>query len=235
MYKDQAITDGTMNTQFMEGTPVLDVAGEKIGTVSEYGVQDGFLVIHRGLLNRDAYVPLEVIQITDPSRVYLSITKDAALNQDWQAASMHSDMTAASTGSVAAGPDTLEVPVHEEELVVDRREQEIGRVHLHKDVVEERQTITAPVTHEEVTVERVPGQGEYTPGPDAFIEKDIDVPLMGEELVTDKRARVTEEVRLQKQPVTEEQRVSDTVRKERVWIEGAEEAADPGRLPGTRD
>jgi len=234
MYKDLATTDGTMNTQFMEGTPVLDVAGEKIGTVSEHGVQDGFLVIHRGLLNREAYIPLEVIQIADPSRVYLSITKDAALNQDWQAASMHSGMTAASTGSVAAGPDTLEVPVHEEELVVGRREQEIGRVHLHKDVVEEPQTITAPVTHEEVTLERVPVQGEYTPGPDAFTEKDIDVPLMGEELVADKRARVTEEVRLQKQPVTEEQRVSDTVRKERVWIEGGEEAGDPGRLPGTR-
>ena len=234
MYKDLATTDGTMNTQFMEGTPVLDVAGEKIGTVSEHGVQDGFLVIHRGLLNREAYIPLEVIQTSDPSRVYLSITKDAALNQDWQAASMHSGMTAASTGSVAAGPDTLEVPVHEEELVVGRREQEIGRVHLHKDVVEEPQTITAPVTHEEVTLERVPVQGEYTPSPDAFTEKDIDVPVMGEELVTDKRAKVTEEVRLQKQPVTEEQQVSDTVRKERVRVEGAEEADGPGRQRGRR-
>jgi len=234
MYNDQTTRGGTTNTQFMEGTPVLDAAGEKIGTVSEHGVQDGFLVIHRGLLNREAYIPLEVIQIADPSRVYLSITKDAALNQDWQAASMHSGMTAASTGSVAAGPDTLEVPVHEEELVVGRREEEIGRVHLHKDVVEEPQTITAPVTHEEVTLERVPVQGEYTPSPDAFTEKDIDVPVMGEELVTDKRAKVTEEVRLQKQPVTEEQQVSDTVRKERVRVEGAEEADGPGRQRGRR-
>src|SRR2546423_326743 len=139
MYKDLATTDGTMNTQFMEGTPVLDVAGEKIGTVSEHGVQDGFLVIHRGLLNREAYIPLEVIQIADPSRVYLSITKDAALNQDWRAASMHSGMTAASTGSVAAGPDTLEGPVHEEELVVGRRGEEIGRGPLPKGGVEEPQ------------------------------------------------------------------------------------------------
>jgi uncharacterized protein (TIGR02271 family) len=124
--------------------------------------------------------------------------------------------------------------VHEEELVVGRREQEIGRVHLHKDVVEEPQTITAPVTHEEVTLERVPVQGEYTPSPDAFTEKDIDVPVMGEELVTDKRAKVTEEVRLRKQPVTEEQQVSDTVRKERVRVEGAEEADGPGRQRGRR-
>jgi uncharacterized protein (TIGR02271 family) len=234
MYNDQTTTGGTMNTQFMEGTLVLDVAGEKIGTVSEHGVQDGFLVIHHGLLNRDVYIPLEAIQTSDPSRVYLSITKDAALNQDWQAASTHSGMTAASPGSGAGAPDAVEVPVHEEELVVGRREQEIGRVHLHKDVVEEPQTITAPVTHEEVTLERVPVQGEYTPSPDAFTEEDIDVPIMGEELVTDKRAKVTEEVRLQKQPVTEEQQVSDKVRKERVRVEGAEEADRPGRQRGRR-
>ena len=234
MYNDQTTRGGTTNTQFMEGTPVLDAAGEKIGTVSEHGVQDGFLVIHHGLLNRDVYIPLGVIQTSDPSRVYLSITKDAALNEDWQAASTHSGMTAASPGSVAGAPDRVEVPVHEEELVVGRREEEIGRVHLHKDVVEEPQTITAPVTHEEVTLERVPVQGEYTPSPDAFTEKDIDVPVMGEELVADKRAKVTEEVRLQKQPVTEEQQVSDTVRKERVRVEGAEEADGPGRQRGRR-
>ena len=234
MYNDQTTTGGTMNTQFMEGTPVLDVAGEKIGTVSEHGVQDGFLVIHHGLLKRTAYIPLGVIQTSDPSRVYLSITKDAALNEDWQAASTHSGMTAASPGSVAGARDSVEVPVHEEELVVGRREQEIGRVHVHKDVVEEPQSVTAPVTHEEVTVERVPVQGEYTPSPDAFTEKDIDVPVMGEELVTDKRAKVTEEVRLRKQPVTEEQQVSDTVRKERVRVEGADEADGPGRQRGRR-
>ena len=221
MYDDRTTTAGIMSMQLIEGTPVVDVAGEKIGTISERGVQDGFLVIHHGLLNRDVYIPLEVIHVTDLNGVYLSITKDAALNQDWQTALTRGRMTAARTGRVAAGPDTLEVPVHEEELVVSKREQEIGRVHLHKDVVEEPQTITVPVTHEEVTLERVPVQGEYSPGPDAFTEMDIDVPLLGEQLVTYKRARVAEEVRLQKQPVTEEQQVSDTVRKERVRIEGA--------------
>jgi uncharacterized protein (TIGR02271 family) len=60
-------------------------------------------------------------------------------------------------------------------------------------------------------------------GPDAFTERDIDVPVMGEELVAGKRAVVTEEVRLRKDAVTEDQQVSDTVRKERVTVEGADE------------
>jgi len=261
MYKDQATTGGTTNTLFMAGTPVFDVAGERTGTVSEQGVQGNFLVIHRGLLSRDVDIPLGFIQSNDVYGVYLSITKDEALNQDWQATSPQSGMaasapgpmpwdtgppdmiarpavaepmTTATPGSVVAERDTLKMPVREEELVVGKREQEIGRVRLHKDVVEEQQTITAPVTHEEVTVERVPVRGEYTPGPDAFTEKDIDIPLMGEELVVDKRASVTEEVRLHKQLVTEEQQVSDTVRKERVRVESADEAGGPGSQPGMR-
>src|SRR5919197_977983 len=118
MYKDQTTTGGSVNTQFIEGTPVFDVAGERIGTVSEHGVQEGFLVIHHGLLNWDVYVPLGVIQTNDPSDIYLSITKDVALNQDWQTASTQSDMTAAIPGSVVAERDTLKMPVREEELVV---------------------------------------------------------------------------------------------------------------------
>src|SRR5947209_18102940 len=98
MYNDQTTTGGTMNTQFMEGTPVLDVAGEKIGTGSEHGVQDGFLVIHHGFLNRDVYMPVGVIQTSDPSCVDLQITGLAALNQHCQPGSTHSGTSAASPG-----------------------------------------------------------------------------------------------------------------------------------------
>jgi uncharacterized protein (TIGR02271 family) len=128
-------------------------------------------------------------------------------------------------GDTVAAEDAVRVPVWEEELAAGKREKHIGRVHLHKDVVEERQTIAEPVTREQVQLERVPVQGAYTPGPDAFIEKDIDVPVMGEELTVEKRAKVTEEVRLYKRPVTEEQQVTETVRKERVTVEGLDEVS----------
>jgi stress response protein YsnF len=60
-------------------------------------------------------------------------------------------------------------------------------------------------------------------GSDAFTEKDIDVPVMGEELVAGKRAVVKDEVRVYKEPITEERQVSDTVRKERVTVDGADD------------
>lgn len=258
---DTLATDQTtMNQQFMEGTPVYDVNGDKVGTVSEHGVQDNALVIHHGLLRDDVYIPLTVIDSNDANGVYLTISKDDALNggaMDTTAGTMATGGTMGTTamgGPMATGgvmdttrdttwtdranveTDQVNVPVRQEELVVGKQQDEIGRVHLHKDVIEEQQTITEPVTREEVRVERVPVQGQYSDavGADAFTEKDIDVPVMGEELVAGKRTVVNEEVRLNKQAVTENQQVSDTVRKERVTVDGADEVYGADNQDGLR-
>jgi len=128
----------------------------------------------------------------------------------------------ADTATMREGED-VRVPVVEEELVAGTRPVEQGRVHLRKEVVEEQQTVSTPVTREEVRVERVPVTGKAADlTTDAFVEKDIDVPVMGEEVVAEKRARVTEEVRLHKDAVTENVPVSDTVRKEHVVVEDAD-------------
>lgn len=114
------------------------------------------------------------------------------------------------------------VPVREEQFTVDQQQTEVGRARIHKDVIEEPQMVNVPTTHEEWGVEHVPVQGDVIAvGPDAFTERDIDIPLRGEEVVAKKVARVAEEVRLRKRHVTENQRVAETVRKERVRIEGA--------------
>ncbi len=236
MYNDrnQGMTNDTMGQQFVEGTPVFDAGGEKVGTVSEHNVQGGYLVVHKGwLFPKDVYVPLNIIQSNNADGVYLSMYKDDLKNQNWDNPPIGGSDVVGTTATTytqtaqanVADTEDVRVPVMEEELVVGKQEQEIGRVHLHKDVVAEQETITEPVTREQVYVERVPVQGNATDvGADAFTEKDIDVPVMGEELVAGKRAVVTEEVRLHKQDITEQEQVSDTVRKERVVVEGADEA-----------
>jgi len=130
----------------------------------------------------------------------------------------------------ATGAD-IRVPVMEEELLVSKTQQEEGRVHLHKEVIEERQTITVPVSREEVHIERVAVSGNVPADADAFTERDISVPLMGEEVVTGKRAHVVEEVRLRKDQVTETEQVTDSVRKERVVVDGVD--AQGHALPDT--
>jgi len=127
------------------------------------------------------------------------------------------------------GEEDLRVPVVEEELVAGKRAVEEGRVHVHKDVVEEKQSVTVPVQREQIRVERVAVQGDAANVADAFVERDIDVPLKGEEVVVGKRAHVVEEVRIRKDQVTEDQQVSDTVRKERVYIDGVDDTATASR------
>jgi hypothetical protein len=61
--------------QFVQGTPVYDINGAKVGTVSEHGVQRGYLVIHHGLLRDDIYIPLDMIQGSDANGVALNMAK----------------------------------------------------------------------------------------------------------------------------------------------------------------
>jgi uncharacterized protein (TIGR02271 family) len=126
------------------------------------------------------------------------------------------------------------IPVREEQLVAGKRQEEIGRVHVHKDVIEEPETVTGQVTREQVEVERVPMQGQVTGADaDAFQVQDFDIPVKGETLVAEKQPVEREEVRLHKQTVTEEEQVTGTVRKERVVMDGDEAQAGDTNTSGT--
>jgi uncharacterized protein (TIGR02271 family) len=114
----------------------------------------------------------------------------------------------------------------EEELEVGTRQRETGRARLRKYVVTEDVETTVPVSREEVRVEREPitdaNVEAATSGPD-ISEAEHEVTLRTEQPVVEKRVEPKERVRLEKDTVTEEQPVSEEVRKERVEVEGAED------------
>jgi len=112
------------------------------------------------------------------------------------------------------------VPEYEEQLVAEKVARQEGTVHVHKGVVEEQQTVSAPVTHEEVDVERVPVHNQVGAAPpDAFQEEDLNIPLQGEQLVAGKQVVEAEEVRLRKRQVQEEEQVTGTVRREDIEVD----------------
>jgi len=135
------------------------------------------------------------------------------------------DQVAATDRTVRQADDDIRVPVYEEELVVGKRQEQVGDVHLRKEVVTEQESVPVTLRHEEVTVERVPvtGQTSQADLQTAFQGQDIDVPVMGEEAVVSKQAHEVEEVRLHKQATEEQQQVSDTVRRERVVVDGVDQ------------
>ena len=111
----------------------------------------------------------------------------------------------------------------EEELRVGKTQRDVGTARLKKYVVTENVTQTVPVQREEVRLEREPitdaNLDPATSGPD-ISEAEHEVTLTEEQPVVEKRAVPKERVRLTKDTVTEEEQVSEQVRKEQIDTEG---------------
>jgi uncharacterized protein (TIGR02271 family) len=135
-----------------------------------------------------------------------------------------SSHTTTTTGHDTSGPTTDEaMTVSEERLNVGTERRESGRARLRKYVVTENVTQTVPVSREEVVLEREPitdaNVGDATSGP-AISEEEHEVVLHEETPVVEKTVEPVERVRLGTQETTDEQTVSEEVRKERVETEG---------------
>ena len=128
------------------------------------------------------------------------------------------------------GQESATIDLAEERLKVGKREVEAGGVRLRKIVRTE--TVNQPVElkREEVVVERVPGSGSAPGSGRQFEGQDIFIPLRREEPVVQKEAAVREQVRVRKTAQTEQQKVSEQVRREDVEVEGTGEAS--GRIHG---
>jgi uncharacterized protein (TIGR02271 family) len=224
------------------GRNVVDQEGTKVGRLEEVYLdqQTGrpeWLLVHTGLLGmRSSFAPLAGARV-DGEDVRIGYSKqevkdapsveaDGELSQEEEArlyahygldySESHSD-----TGRTTDDAMTRS----EEELRVGTANRERGRARLRKYVVTEEVTQTVPVQREEVRVEREPitdaNRDRATAGPD-ISEEEHELVLHEEEVVTEKRAVPKERVRLDKETVTNEQTVSDQVRKEQIDTEGVE-------------
>jgi uncharacterized protein (TIGR02271 family) len=130
-------------------------------------------------------------------------------------------------GRDTSGPTTDDAMTRsEEELNVGTQSRETGKVRLRKHVVTENVQTTVPVQREEVRVEREPitdaNRGDAAAGPE-ISEEEHEVTLRAEEPVVDKQVVAKERVRLDKDVIDEEREVSETVAKEQIEVDGAEE------------
>jgi uncharacterized protein (TIGR02271 family) len=128
-------------------------------------------------------------------------------------------------GHDTSGPSTDDAMTRsEEELRVGTRQTESGRARLRKYVVTENVTKTVPVSHEEVRIEREPitdaNRDRATSGAD-ISEEEHEVLLHAEEPVVDKQTVAKERVRMGTETVTEDQQVSEKVRKEQIDTDDA--------------
>jgi uncharacterized protein (TIGR02271 family) len=135
-----------------------------------------------------------------------------------------SDMGVQPTGHDTSGPTTDDAMTRsEEEVRVGTASRERGRARLRKYVVTEQVQTTVPVQREEVRVEREPiteGNVDAAMDGPAISEEEHEVVLHEEEPVVEKRVVPKERVRMAKETVTDEQTVSEEVRKEEIEAQG---------------
>jgi uncharacterized protein (TIGR02271 family) len=114
--------------------------------------------------------------------------------------------------------DELRVQRSEEELRAGTREREAGALNVRKRVRTDREQVSVPTRHEEVSVERVPVEGREASEAEIG-EDEVRMPVTEEEVVTEKRPVAKEEIRVRKDAVQDEEVVEEDVRREEVDVE----------------
>jgi uncharacterized protein (TIGR02271 family) len=164
--------------------------------------------------------------VTDAGTVGPGMTMGDTETGDFREHAAHDEGVHQSRGNDLEDEDELRVQRTEEELVAGIRQREAGSIRVRKRVRTDREHIEVPTRHEEVTVERVPVEGEAS---EAQIgDEEVVVPVTEEEVVVHKRPVLKEEVRVRKDVVEETEVVEEDVRREEVEVEDETERRGRG-------
>lgn len=101
--------------------------------------------------------------------------------------------------------------LREEQLEVSKELVPTGEVAIHKEIVEEEQTITVPIRREEMVIEKKEAGSDH-------IEV-TRIPLAEEHIDVVKKTVELAEVSISKQQIEEMQQISETVKREELCVE----------------
>lgn len=174
----------------------------------------------------------------EEDRLYEYYGLMGSLTDDSTRAGLSGPAEAAGPGNVddvAAGYDTSgpttddAMTRSEEQLRVGTERVETGRARLRKYVVTEHETVTVPVTREEVRLEREPitdaNASDALSGPD-ISEEEHEIVLTEERPVIAKETVPVERVRLDTETVTDTETVDTDLRKEQIELDSDTRTTD---------
>ncbi|XYI03817.1 YsnF/AvaK domain-containing protein [Sorangium sp. So ce1128] len=128
------------------------------------------------------------------------------------------------TDAEIAEGEEIRVPLAEEEIVVGKTVQEVGRVQVTKEVVTEEKQVTVPVSREVVHVERVPVSEERPAASGTMFEEgSLSIPIREERVEVSTQPVVKEELRIGKEVVQGEETARATVRRETADVRTGDE------------
>jgi uncharacterized protein (TIGR02271 family) len=121
--------------------------------------------------------------------------------------------------SVVADDEAIRVERYEEDLTATKDFRDVGEVRISKDVLVEQESVGVPVRRDKVNVKTRAVNRTATDTSQAFQERTISMSVREEDLEVFKVVRVAEELEIEKSTVQDTERVTDTVRKERIDVQ----------------
>ena len=227
------------------GYEAYDQSGEKIGKVDDLFVDENdnpeYIGVKMGFLGtRSTLIPMEICTVDEAGqRINVATDKETAKNgptfdddrevtpdfenEVYSYYGLQRTQTTEERGAYGAyqgettDEEELRVQRSEEELRTGTREREAGSVSVRKRVVTDRERMEVPTRREEVTVDRVPVEGEVSETD--IGEDEVSVPVTEEEVVVEKRPVAKEEIRIRKDVVEDTEVVEEDVRREEVDVD----------------
>jgi len=194
----QAVDRTVQQWQIPEGTDVVGADGDKVGKV--VAAESSYIVVEKGFFfPTDYYIPTSAINTFDGDKVYLTVTKDEALNQGWdQQLTEPLDTTYDTTYTT---PTATSTSLEGDRLAGVTPTGLADEV----DMAATDTTIRDPASYEDA--------------PRAATERDtVRVPVHEEELVATTRPVERGQVRVDKRVVEEDQAIDVPITEERVTI-----------------
>lgn len=234
-----------LTDQLRSGMRIFGPDGDDYGAIDGYDAQSVFLagqrIPHSAIERVEGdrlYLKPVSAPDTDANDRFLSDTPTTRLPTSQHAvvdADRSSDIVDVSA-ALDRGDGEYRLPVIEERLRVSTREIDLGEIDIHKTVESVEETWYEPVVHEEVEVERVRVRRNVAVPEQPREEGEwLVIPVMEEVIVVQKQLVVVEEIRIRKQPVTGQQEVRETVRRERVSVEDRRISPSMARNARMRD
>ena len=116
--------------------------------------------------------------------------------------------------------DSPSLNVLQEQVNIDKETVVSGKVVIRKNVQEENEMITVPVSHEEVKIKKVAINKYVDTAPEIRYEGETTIiPVIKEVLIVEKKLLLVEEVHVTKNVVTQTTEHTIPVRKEEVSVE----------------
>jgi len=198
----------------------IGLNGEDLGEVLE--VRKSHIVTQKGILNKKRYyLPKKAISSFDGTILKVNMTNNDLDQYKGNGDQLFDDYSSFKSSDMSKELET-KIPVMAENLEVTKRLTE-DKVQIIKEPVKEIRKIDVELTHEEITIERIPSNNDDSSsslsppneGPNKS-NTELIIKLKREEPVIKKYSFVKEEVVIKKKPITETKTITDVVVNERI-------------------